>query len=183
MVMKEILVAFVVLAGIALPAFADNSGTYYGAFDIQANTWGYPSPSLKFKDPNSYRLTAGYNFTPVWAAELAYTMIDDSKCSSCTTTIKTSSIQLAAVGNYALNETIGFFGKLGLAINSASVNAALGTDETRGNNSLLFGVGIRYMINKQVDLRLQYESLGKFITAPTGNFSLTAVSVGAIYKF
>jgi hypothetical protein len=68
--MKKTAVTLLLSTLFTAPAFAGNSGTYYGAVDYQAMTLKSPSV-IPLKNPEaSFRLAGGYNFSPVLAVEV-----------------------------------------------------------------------------------------------------------------
>jgi OOP family OmpA-OmpF porin len=167
---------------VSASAFAGNSGTYYGAIDYQAMTLKQPTGGVLKNPDASFRLAGGYNFSPILAVEVGYSKIGDMTCSGCVT-VKTVSLQVAAVGTYSINSSFDLFGKLGVAMNSVTLSAPV-ANTTLGSNELLYGIGGQYNINKKMGVRVQYESLGKFLSlAGAGDYSLTAISVGAVYNF
>lgn len=190
--MKKIAFVALLSACIATPALADNTGKFYGAVDLgsvsYSNVNGGPTGTTAFPNPGAFRFAAGYNITPMFAVEAGYAMIGNSIIDSnlgggLTTqeTVKSSSLQVAGVANYAINDTFGVFGKLGLANSKIDVTwtSSLGKTGTVSGSktALTFGLGGQYNINKQFAIRAQYEDFGKV------DVGIKMVSVGGVYNF
>ena len=126
------------------------------------------------------------------AVEAGYAMIGNSTIDSVgrgQETVKSSSLSVAGVANYAVNDTFGVFGKLGFANAKFDYTCTLAAGGSCGTSSgsktnLTFGLGGQYNINKQFAIRAQYEDFGK--VTPTGATSaagITMFSVGGVYNF
>lgn len=200
---KSALAALVLTALVATPALADNSGKFYGALDLGSVTFnganfGGLNGNTTFLNPGAFRFAGGYNITPMFAVEAGYTMVGDSTISSgvMQEALKSSALSVAGVGNYAINDTFGIFGKLGFAntkvdytctpaANCAPVPTAVSGSKT----NLTFGLGAQYNINKQFAIRAQYEDLGKvtlqkvYINGTSADVSLKMISIGGVYNF
>ncbi len=197
--MKKIALVALLSAVIATPALADNTGKFYGAVDLGSvsfsNATGGPTGTTAFPNPGAFRFAAGYNITPMFAVEAGYAMIGSSTIDSVgigQETVKSSSLSVAGVANYAINDTFGVFGKLGFANSkvdytcTANAGFVCGTAAASGSKTALtFGLGGQYNINKQFAIRAQYEDFGK---VKVGNgagadVGLKMVSVGGVYNF
>ena len=200
--MKKIALVAMLSAVVATPALADNTGSFYGAVDLGSVSLGnIPSQfgNTSFPNPSAFRLAGGFNITPMFAVEAGYAMIGDSKITttqgalSVTETFKTSSLQVAGVANYAINDTFGVFGKLGFANTKIDYTAipgvntviTAGTTAASGSKTnLTFGLGAQYNINKQFAIRAQYEDFGKVkLGNATNDIGITMMSVGGVYTF
>lgn len=198
--MKKIAFVALLSACIATPALADNTGKFYGAVDLgsvsYSNANGGPTGTTAYPNPGAFRFAAGYNITSMFAVEAGYAMIGNSIIDSnfgagvtAQETLKTSSLQVAGLANYAINDTFGVFGKLGFAntkvdatlTSNVGVNAALSGSKT----ALLLGLGAQYNINKQFAIRAQYEDFGKVKVGAGANsdVGIKMVSIGGAYNF
>ncbi len=199
--MKKIALVALLSAVIATPALADNTGKFYGAVDLgsvsYSNANGGPTGTTAYPNPGAFRFAAGYNITPMFAVEAGYAMIGNSIIDSnlgggvtAQETLKTSSLQVAGVANYAINDTFGVFGKLGFANTKVDAtltsNVGVNASASGSKTALTFGLGGQYNINKQFAIRAQYEDFGKVTVgtgANAGDVGIKMVSVGGVYNF
>jgi OOP family OmpA-OmpF porin len=163
----------------------------YIALDLGSVSFKNTNPGgPEFAGPGSFRFAGGYRFTPTFSVEASYVTLGSSTAifPIGNVTLDNSAIQIAAAGNYPLNESFDLIGKLGI---SSNVNKATGTGFYSGLNtsnrktSLMYGVGAQYNINKQWAFRAQYEDFGKHTVSNSLNnmswsASITQVSVGAV---
>jgi OmpA-OmpF porin, OOP family len=201
--MKKIAFVALLSACIATPALADNTGKFYGAVDLGSvsfsNATGGPTGTTAFPNPGAFRFAAGYNITPMFAVEAGYAMIGTSQIDSvnfagiagvtATETVKSSSVQIAGVANYAINDTFGVFGKLGFANSkvdyAGTTNIGVTASASGSKTALTFGLGGQYNINKQFAIRAQYEDFGKVKVGAGANsdVGIKMVSIGGAYNF
>ena len=201
--MKKIALVALLSAVVATPALADNTGKFYGAVDLGSVSFSNATSGMgsnaAFPNPGAFRFAAGYNITPMFAVEAGYAMIGDSKIDTVnaqgvagintTETVKSSSLSVAGVANYAINDAFGVFGKLGFANSKIDYTCtATGgftcTSSSGSKTALLLGVGAQYNINKQFAIRAQYEDFGKVTVGNGGpGVGIKMVSVGAAYNF
>lgn len=146
--MKKLLIAAAFSAAfIAGPAAAE---VYLGAGVGAAKTDTHE---------NSWKVFAGYQFNPAWAAELAYTDLRHYRAADI------ESWSLAAVGTQPLSENWFLLGKLGVASNRSHFAGA------SKHNDALLGVGLGYNLSKTMGLRLEYEDYGKLSDGSSGGNS------------
>ena len=165
-------------AAIALPAYAADSGPY-AALDVQG--WSTTN-NAPFGNPGvGLRIAGGYHFTPYIGAEVGYAQSSDSS-SVGGAKYHVSSLQLAAVGTYPINDMFDVFGKVGVAGNKVNTSGPL-TCNNCSKTDALIGVGGQYNINRRVGIRLQYEYLGKATDTGINDMAASTVSLGAVYNF
>ena len=179
--MKKIVIATLLSAFIATPAFAGNTGKYYVAADLGSATYS----NIPFPGPSVIRFAGGYHFSPVLAVELGYSMFGDSNTTlNCCgfATISASSFQVAAVGKLPIDKEFDLIGKLGLASNIEDYADATGDSASYSHSDLLIGFGGEYHVNSKVSIRALYDNYGKF-----DNFfqpmKATSLSLGVVYNF
>jgi OmpA-OmpF porin, OOP family len=152
---------------------------------------GVTGGTAAYPNPLALTLGGGYRFTQYVGVEANYSIIGNSTINTtgavtATETFKTSSMQVAAVGTYSINDQFDVFGKLGVANNKidyTGTGARAGTASASKTN-LMFGVGGQYNINKQFGVRLQYADLGKVTFAgSTQSQAIKVISVGGVYNF
>lgn len=144
---KLFLAAAVSTALMATPALAQG---YLGVGIGEANT---------NTNENSWKLFGGYQFTPMWGVELGYTDLGSYRGSDI------ESWYLAATGTLPLSDRWSLIGKLGGASNRSKFQNA------SNHSDLLAGVGVAYAINKNLDVRLEYEDHGKLSEGIAGGDS------------
>ena len=157
------------------------------------------------KTDAAYKIFAGYNVLPYLAVEGGYAYLGKPTYNYSGTGIyaglsgeasdEESSWFLAAKGTYNLNEQFGLFAKLGVAYNrlrltastnNAALNALAGlpASKTKNTTEPLLGIGAEFNLNKQVSIRGEWESLGRFGNEnDTGRTTASMWSIGAVYKF
>jgi len=180
--MKKITIAMLLSAFIAAPALADNTGRFYFAGDFGSATYsGLPG----WSNPNVIRIAGSFHFSPVFAAEIGYSMFGDSNTIDPLygpATISASSFQVAAVGSLPLSPQFDLIGKLGLASNVEEYADASGGYGSWSQSDLLIGFGAQFNVNSKVSVRALYDNYGKF-----DNFfppmKATSLSLGVVYNF
>jgi hypothetical protein len=185
--MKNNFLAFFILAVIAVPAMADNTGTFYIAGDLGTATYSNMEP---FSNPGVIRIAGGYNFSSNLAAEVGYSVFGDSTITGPggSATLSAASFQIAAVGTLPLSPQFDLIGKLGLSSNNAKMTAnipALGLNGSAGSTSqsdLLIGLGAQFRINAQTNLRVIYDNYGKFENT-SSPMKASSISLGVVYNF
>lgn len=196
--MKKIATALLLSAAISAPAFAANEGAYVAVDLGQAsfsNANGGPNGTTAFPNPGSLRIGGGYHFSQYVGVEAGYSIIGDSTINStitgvgtATETLKTKSLNVAAVGTYPINDMFNVFGKLGLANTkidyTLTSNFGATGSASASKTNLMFGLGGQYNINQHFGIRAQYEDFGKVQFAGTGpNVGVKVISVGGVYNF
>jgi OOP family OmpA-OmpF porin len=143
-----------------------------------------------------WRLQLGYKFSSNFALETGYIDLGTANYrasfagGAATATEKAGGIDLAALGMLPLTETLSVFGKVGAVAaivktnlsSSAPAMASIGDSSTKIRP--LLGVGATYSLQKNVDLRVDYDhvsGLGK--SGQGGAMSDNMVSVGVAYNF
>lgn len=195
--MKKAVLAIALSSFIAAPAFAaDKSGKYYVAGDFAFATYSNANITINnvvntFPNPNALVIAGGYNFTPMLAAEIGYSMFGSSTLTSASgdVTLATSSLTAVAVGTYPVNQQFDLFGKLGLANNSWTESttgtlafAGGATSQSGSQSSILYGFGAAYHYSDKTDFRAQYVNYGNF-SSGSNPLSATTLGVGITYTF
>jgi OmpA-OmpF porin, OOP family len=175
--MKKVLIASVLSAMFATPAFAAAPGPYVAA-DIQS--WSTTN-NAPFGNPGiGLRIGGGYRFTQNWGVEANYAQSTASS-SVGGTSYKASAFQLAATGTYPINDQFDVYAKLGASANKVSASGY--TCSNCSKTDLLYGVGGQYNIDRNWGVRLEYEGLGKATNAGVNDMSASTLSLGAVYAF
>lgn len=176
-----------------ISAMADTAGKSYIGFDYgSASYTGVTVPAGTYPNPGLASFTWGYRVNEMLAAEVGYTKFGDSSLTISGVgkgTVSASSIHVAVVGSYPLNQQFSLIGKAGLASSNNSLNVEIvgGTNSTSSAQQadLMYGLGAQFNVSQQVALRAQYESFGSFGNlGNTGTaMKATAITFGAIYNF
>lgn len=178
-------------------AMADS---FYGAFDFgqttakdSCNTTGLPAGTTVSgcKDTaNLYRIAGGYQFDPMWGAEVSYGAYGKASLGNANIpglgTIaagdwQTTGIQISGTGTFPLGSSFSFTGKIGLARTDLKLTA-FSISSTSTN--LAFGIGAQLDFSKSLAIRVQYEDLGTIGDAnTTGTAKATLLSAGIVLRF
>lgn len=189
--LAKILTAATVLGAASVPALAD--GFFYGAADIgQTKASNVCNGAAGCTDTaGAIRVAGGYQFVPNMGAELSYGAYGKSSVGTVGGVAagdwKASGFEIAGIGALPLTPSgmggSGFFvtGKVGLASTKLELT---GPGKSVTNTNLAYGIGVRYDFNRDVGVRLQYESLGNVGDSTTGGASkLTLITGGVVAKF
>lgn len=194
--MKKILVASILVTGLALNANAE--GIYVGvglgqsSVDI-SGTW-----TVKENTASAYKIFLGNEFTQNIAVESGYFATGNFSVKDCIgancvgVKLKGSGFFVDAVGKIAASPSIGVFGKIGVArikLELSDGGTGTGTGliapDSVSQTKLRYGLGGEYSFNKSVAARFEYE-----VVADTGDDNTTGgksdlnmTSLGLTYKF
>lgn len=179
-------------------AMAEGTG-FYGALDIgksdikdACNT--VTAGQSCTKTNTATRVALGYQFSPMFAGELA--LLNGAKSTFTGTGLnaeKKADFQLAVIGSYPMANQLSLLGKFGFTHSSNKYNEVVGANVNNREGSgltLVLGAGVQYDINPQMAVRAQYETQGidsnEAMTPPLpneGKTDLSIISAGLVYKF
>jgi OmpA-OmpF porin, OOP family len=142
-----------------------------------------------------FRIAGGYQFTPMWGAEVSYGSY--GKESEGTATIpffgtisgdwQASGLQVSGTGTFPIADGFSLLGKLGIARTDYKVSGTVfgtGVSNSGTSTNLAFGIGAQYDFTKSVSVRAQYEDLVTVgDTNTTGTTKVTLLSAGVVLKF
>ena len=184
--MKNNFLAFFILAAIAFPAMADNTGTFYIAGDLGSASYTNMGP---FPNPGVFRIAGGFNITPNWAMEVGYSKFGDSTVTVPgygSATVTASSFQFAAIGILPVTTQFDVIGKLGIADNketdSVTITGTVNVSADFSQRDLLIGIGAQFHVSSQLSIRVLYDDYGKFddYSSP---MKASSISLGVVYNF
>jgi len=187
---SKVFAVALLVGAIATPAMADS---FYGALDVgQSKVKDNCTSGLSgCKDTASMiRVAGGYQFTPMWGAEVSYGAY--GKASAGTGGVvsandwQISGLQLSGIGTLPVADGFSFLVKLGIASTNAKVSYTLsGTEGSHSVTStkLAYGIGAQYDFTKGISARAQYENLGKVGDSNIGTNIITLLSAGVVFKF
>lgn len=138
---------------------------------------------------NQFRLQAGYQFNPNFAIEAGYIDLGKAKYkatagSSTKGELKAGGIDLVGLAILPVTDDLSLFAKGGFV--AASVDAkATGFKKTSTNEIVpLVGVGAIYKIDKNIDLRADYDYAANIGSSnKTGEIDSHMLSMGVTYHF
>jgi len=134
------------------------------------------------EDDSGFKIFGGYSFNRHFALELAYVDSGTPTLSGggASVEVSASALVLSAVGRIPVNDSIAFFGKLGLASHDSEITARYGALSFSGEESgsdIAYGVGMSAALGQNFELRFEYEN----IDLDGAEFSM--ISVGGAIKF
>jgi opacity protein-like surface antigen len=169
---------------------------YYAGLDVgQAKAkdacTGLPAGVSGCKDTATvFRVAGGYQFTPMWGAEVSYGATNKPSLGTgagvTSSSWQANSLQVSATGTFPVADAFSVIGKVGIAstdlkteASGAGGSASLSATSTK----LAFGIGAQYDFTKNIGVRAQYEDLGTVGDASTGTSKVTLFTAGVIYRF
>jgi hypothetical protein len=138
-------------------------------------------------------LDGGYQFSDNFGLELGYGKYGSPKSSgtllgaNLDVTEDISGLRFAGTAILPISNSFALTGRLGVSNASLTVNSTLTPGAAipgykASSTSLSYGAGIRYNINKNYGLHLQYENLGKVGDDTIGTDTLSLLTVGISYS-
>jgi hypothetical protein len=180
--MKSIIAVTTLALILSAPAFADN-GFYLGGTLGHSNSGSPSSVSMTNSTGTVAGGLIGYQFTPFFALEGAYT--GAGKFSNATVNGKSDVMTIGPVLIIPMVNNFAFYMKFG--VGSAKTSVTDPTHRISGTTSSFSddGLGFQYTAMRQVDLRLGMDSYVSAIHSAGGNnsFRSTVISVAALYRF
>ena len=174
-------------ACVAGPAVADDSGFYTGINNgvaVLANPGG--------QNHDSDRLTAttlygGYRFSHGFALEGARTSFGSGVNTEdpvlyVTPAEQMSAWSLAGVGSVELTDSLRLFAKLGVNFAPNATYSSFAVD-TASRPGRVYGFGVSYQVNDQLELRAQSERYTGLGQTDNGELEATALTFGARLRF
>jgi len=178
--MKKKLLAVALLSALSAPVFAEDAGFYIGLDYIQLAL----NPAAATQPSGGYRIDGGYNFNKNWGVEIGY-FGSGNGSDAAGKSITPNSTYLAGVGTYPVNDMFDIFAKVGAAMNQLTGDSTTGCTVCGVQTGVMAGVGADYNVNKNVGVRLQYESLGNMDGTAAGSTQTTGsdVALGVLFRF
>jgi OmpA-OmpF porin, OOP family len=166
-----------------------DAGFYAGAALGQAKHKegcdGVPS-GLSCDDSDlGWKIFGGYQFSPNFAAEVAYTDLGETKFSDPTdsVTFRPTAWEAVAIGMYPFPEGFTLYGKLGLYRAETKLDSTFGFSEKDSTNDVTFGFGGRYDFNRNFAVRVEWQRYADVGGDNIGTSDIDIFSVGALWKF
>ena len=198
---KFAIAALVALGLVAAPAFAADTGPYFGAgvgqFNVQLDDLDFDEGDVGFK------IFGGYNFLKWLGAEVAYIdggtaedKYSDPDLGSAKVGIDVSAFTLAGVGTLPIGDMFELYGKLGMAFWDGDLRisasglicdelAAEGlpcseTDSESGED-FYWGIGAGVNFGENFNIRVEYEAFQ--IGADDVDADADFISGSVVYRF
>jgi opacity protein-like surface antigen len=183
--MKKVVAGLLLTLGCVAPALAADPGQAYVSVDYGPATY---TNATGFPNPGVLRIAGGMNFSPNFGAEVGYSIFGSSSISGPGGTASidsASSLQFLAVGIAPVSPQFEIFGKLGIASNSYTLScntAVCFGSATFSKTDLMFGVGAKFNVSRNLGIEAQYLNYGAFdsYSVPLKASSLT---IGAVFGF
>jgi OOP family OmpA-OmpF porin len=186
---SKVFAAVLIFGATVSPAMADG---FYGALDLgQAKAkdacTGLPAGVSGCKDTATlYRVAGGYQFAPMWGAEVSYGAYDNASAGTglgLTADWQLSSLQLSGIGTFPIADGFSLLGKLGISRTEIKLSGG-GTSVSATTTKLAYGIGAQYDFTKSIAARAQYEDLGTVgDNNTTGTSKVMLLSAGVVFKF
>ncbi len=184
--MRRIAYAMLVSVVSMAPVMAES---FYTALDVGQSKekdacTGLPAGTTGCKNTASmFRLAGGYQFSPMWGAEVSYGDYGRASCGIQTACEwKVSGVQLAGTGTFPIASSFSLLGKIGVARTDLKIYGGGGGAAT--STKIAYGIGAQYDFVRNISARVQYEDLGNVGDSNTGGSSkVSLLSAGIVYKF
>ena len=194
--MKKILVAALLSAVVATPAFAAPNGAdagVYGGFTVGQSKTDNPyvgTATIDDKDTVG-SVFLGYQYTKNWGVEAFYATVGKLTATGGgqTGTGDADAFGLNVVGTAPLNESFALYGKLGYArVNTNATSSPVAGLAGRDNSNVTGGIGALYNIDKKMAIRFgldRYEltTISGNVVGAEDKFWSDVWSVGLVFKF
>jgi OOP family OmpA-OmpF porin len=180
-------------AAFALPASAQMRSPAMSSFYVGA-TLG----QSKFKDSceglaagvscddkdTAWRILAGYQFSPNFAAELGYHNLGETKASGggVSASVKGTAWELVGLGIFPVANQFGIYGKLGFHHSEAKLESNVGITGKDTGNGLTFGFGGQFDVMPALGLRAEWQRYRK-LGGESDNGDVDVLSLGGIWRF
>jgi OOP family OmpA-OmpF porin len=182
--MKKLFIAALALS--CSTAFADNMyvGVGVGSATQKVTADGF---SLS-KSDTAASINAGYQFTPMFGAEVGYVHFGEATVSSGGVTIgaKPKSFYLAGTATYPVSPAFGVFAKVGAARTKTDTFFDDGTgreEDSTSRTTAMFGIGASYAFTPSISATLEYANFGKVIDQDGVTLKASHVSAGVRFAF
>jgi OOP family OmpA-OmpF porin len=182
-IMKKIVIAALLSAITAAPAFAADEGFYAGVTLGQARTNAFSGAALTKSNDTVYGILGGYQITKNWGAEAFYT--GAGKWATTTASGKADTYGINAVGTLPLSDAFSLYGKLGYASTKSTASSAPAGITGATRNAATYGLGGVYNVTPAVGIRFGWDRYAASVvnTGVTSNYNSNVYSLGAVVKF
>jgi OOP family OmpA-OmpF porin len=196
--MKIRLASILLLALLAAPALAQESGPYIGASLGQAehgDTCEGANLSCDEKD-SAWKIYGGYQFNRFVAVEFGYADLGRSAAGAnvggivVNPTFEVTAFELSGIGFLPLLDRLALFMRLGvyraeteLGGTGTAFGITVPISGKESNSDLTFGLGIQYGITRNIGLRGEWQQYMKVGGADTGESDIDVLSLAVMFRF
>jgi len=178
-------------ASLAAHAQASKPGVYIGGGFGQSEAWDYNCdllPTCK-KKGTAYRGFVGWQFSPNWGIEAAYTDLGKVSSSSTATgfdqSIKVSAGDVMLLGQWLFHERFALYGKIGgyygkVQTDTTQAGVSTQAKDSKGNGTI--AGGIQWYMMPSLALRGEGQRYLK-VASGTSQSDYTVYSINLLYKF
>jgi OOP family OmpA-OmpF porin len=189
--MKNTVIATLLFAAFATPAFAADEGFYAGVTLGQARAASYSSAVTLTKSTETvYGILAGYQFTKNLGGEVFYTGAGKfaGSAGAVTASGKADAFGVNAIATLPLSDAFSLYGKLGYASTKTTASSSNGILAGKTRDDVTYGLGATYNINSSVGIRFGWDRYGAAVAngsaiGSTDKFNSDVYSLGAVFKF
>lgn len=169
--------------------FAEDSKNYVGASVGQSSfnnsNLAYINPTNKNDKGLGFKMYIGFPLTESLSLEVGYMDLGHQSASSATTSAEANVnvFNMVGVASFPITERIALFGKLGGY--RWDVDSRIGSENGGDIGfNVTYGLGVKYSVNKDVDVRVEWEQFRKLgYDLTTGQSNVNLLSIGAVYNF
>jgi OmpA-OmpF porin, OOP family len=172
---------------------------------LRSQNYVSPTSSVKNTD-NTYRISGGYRFSPIFSLEAHYTdlgkyssesratLVPNAGAGTVSAKYKTSGFGVDALVSAPLGTGFSIYGRVGVmrakteanftSSGSIFVSPTSRLDASANTTAYSYGIGAQYDINKQIAIRAEgqrYDKLGNDNTG--GKLKLDVYTIGAVFSF
>ena len=195
---KATIVAAVLAALVAAPAWSQDTGAYLGASIGQVeHKEGCEGVSISCDQKDtSWRLFGGYQFNRHLAVELGYADLGESKASgvqsgvNVNATAEVAAFDVSAVGSLPIFDKLFAYGRAGIYYAETEVrasgtlggfSASSGDKET--NTGLVLGIGLKYEFLRNFAVRAEFQRYFEVGGGDVGESYVDVLSLGVLFRF
>ncbi|MDQ2989770.1 MAG: outer membrane beta-barrel protein [Pseudomonadota bacterium] len=182
--MKKLLIAALALS--CSTAFAGNA---YVGVGVGSATQKFSDSGINLSENSTaVDINAGYQFTPMFGAEVGYFHFGEAtvKGGGFTIGAKPKSFYLAGTATFPVSPAFGVFVKAGAVRTDTNVFGDNGTtreSEDKSGNSAMFGIGASYAFTPKMSAILEYGNFGTVLDEDGSKLKVSHVSAGLRFSF
>lgn len=137
---------------------------------------------------NGPKIEVGYDFNKMFGIALGYTSFGtlfDSNENSLSLSQKSNAITFSVVGTVPIHDMFAAYARVGYArydTNNSGSIAGVPVEDEQGNTPM-WGVGVKFTLNEQFALRLEYQNYADLSDIPGRRDDVQGLFAGGVYRF